>query len=146
LAALVTAAMAPAAVGVAGAAPKDAFRPGLYVGKTSQGEPVRLKVRGCGSSECLESPDQFDMDVQMQCGSESEPSEEAVYLSGATIPASGKVKVNLSGFATVLVTYQVGHGGVITGTLRATRTLPDGTKCDSGNVTLKAGIGGSGRS
>ncbi|HVV91448.1 MAG TPA: glutathione S-transferase family protein, partial [Solirubrobacterales bacterium] len=50
-------ALAAIAVSPAGAKPKPAFRPGLYVGKTSQGEAVKLKVVGCGKSQCLEDPD-----------------------------------------------------------------------------------------
>ena len=118
------------------------FRPGLYLGKTSQGQAVELKVRGCGKNQCLEGPDNFDIIIEMPCPSINETSEEALALSGNLITKSGNVNADEEGFAKVNAKLKVGHNGVVTGKVRATETLEDGARCDSGNVTLKAKIGG----
>lgn len=146
----VTLACATSMVGVAiGVVPdaiaaKAAFRPGLYVGKTSQGEAVRLKVVGCGTKQCLETPnEQAYFSVDLSCGSSGQTEEEIIYLPENTIASSGAVDVlgGLKPGATVKI--KVARNGTLSGRIHLSETLETGTKCDSGAVTLKAKIGGT---
>lgn len=125
------------------AAAKTNFRPGLYLGKTSQGEAVRLKLVGCGSGQCLETPDeQSYFSVDLACPSSGQTEEEIIYLPKNTIAKSGVVDV-LGGFkpgATVKI--KVARNGTLSGKIHLRETLETGTRCDSGEVTLKAKIGG----
>jgi hypothetical protein len=76
-------------------AAKAAFLPGLYVGKTSQGEAVKLKVIGCGTKECLETPtEQSYFSVELSCSSSGQTEEEIIYLPKNTIAKSGAVDVS----------------------------------------------------
>jgi hypothetical protein len=134
------------AIGVvpAAMAAKSAFRPGLYVGKTSQGEAVKLKVVGCGTKQCLETPDeQAYFSVDLSCESSGQTEEEIIYLPKNTIAKSGAVDVlgGLKPGATVKI--KVARNGTLAGQIHLQETLETGTKCDSGAVTLKAKIGGT---
>lgn len=139
--------MVGVAIGVApdAMAAKSDFRPGLYVGKTSQGEAVRLKVVGCGTKQCLETPnEQAYFSVELSCGSSGQTEEEIIYLPENTIAKSGAVDVlgGLKPGSTVKI--KVAHNGTLTGQIHLRETLETGTKCDSGEVTLKAQTAGSG--
>ncbi len=144
----VTLACGASLVGVAiGIAPdamaaKSDFRPGLYVGKTSQGEAVKLKVVGCGTNQCLETPsEETYFAVELSCGSSGQTEEEIIYLPENTIAKSGSVDVlgGLKPGSTVKI--KVARNGTLTGQIHVRETLETGTKCDSGNVTLNAKIG-----
>jgi hypothetical protein len=140
--AIVAVLMALAAASAAGAS-KSAFKAGLYLGKTSQGQPVKLKVIGCGKYQCLESPDNFDIIIEMPCPSVKETSSEALAVPYNLIAKNGAVDADEEGFSKVNAKLKVGHNGTLTGKVRSTETLEDGAKCDSGNVTLSAKIGGT---
>jgi hypothetical protein len=127
----------------AGAAGKKPFKTGLYVGKTSQGEPVKLKVAKCGTNQCVQALESAEIQIQMPCPSLNETGTEVFFPADNAISASGKVNAPQDGFSKVVATLQVSHNGSMTGRIRSTQTLEDGAKCDSGNVTLKAKIGGS---
>ncbi|HVV90666.1 MAG TPA: hypothetical protein VHB53_09245, partial [Solirubrobacterales bacterium] len=139
------------AVSPAGAKPKPAFRPGLYVGKTSQGEAVKLKVVGCGKSQCLEDPDeQTYFSVDLSCPSSGQTEEEIISLTGNRISRSGVVDV--LGGSTPGATenrstgkIKVARNGTLTGRINVSETLETGTRCASGEVTLEAKIGGTTR-
>jgi hypothetical protein len=125
-------------------AAKSAFRPGLYVGKTSQGEAVKLKVVGCGTKQCLETPNEQEyFSVDLACPSSGQTEEEIIYLPKNTIADSGAVDVlgGLKPGATVKI--KVARNGTIAGQIHLSETLETGTKCDSGKVTLSAKIGGT---
>lgn len=129
--------------GAASAGKKSAFKLGLYVGRSSQGEPVRLKVVTCGENQCVEGLESQENLIRLPCPSINETSSEVFFPPINRIYKSGKVDADQEGFAKVVATLQVAHNGTMTGKIRATETLEDGTKCDSGKVTLKAKIGGS---
>jgi hypothetical protein len=133
--AVVFLALAVAAVAAASSKP---FKLGLYEGKTSQGQPVRLKVVPCGSHQCVEAQESLETSIEMPCPSIKETSAESFFPAFNAISAKGKVSANQEGFGKVVATLQVTHNGVITGKIRATETLEDGAKCDSGPVTLRA--------
>jgi hypothetical protein len=125
-------------------AAKSTFRPGLYVGKTSQGEAVKLKVVGCGTKQCLETPnEEAYFSVDLSCGSSGQTEEEIIYLPKNTIAKSGSVDVlgGLKPGAKVMI--KVARNGTLAGQIHLQETLETGTKCDSGAVTLKAKIGGT---
>ena len=134
------------AIGVvpAAIAAKTSFRPGLYVGKTSQGEAVKLKVVGCGTKQCLETPsEETYFSVELSCGSSGQTEEEIIYLPKNTIAESGAVDV-LGGLKPgAKVTIKVARNGTLSGQIHLRETLETGTKCDSGEVTLQAKIGGT---
>jgi hypothetical protein len=139
---VVVLALAVLAAAAAAGAAKSSFKPGLYVGKTSQGQAVKLKVIGCGKNQCVEAPDNFDIVIEMPCPSIDETSEEALSPAYNLITKSGYVNADEDGFAKVTASLKVGHNGTLTGKIRSTETLEDGAKCDSGKVTLSAKIGG----
>jgi hypothetical protein len=123
---------------------KAQFRPGLYVGKTSQGEPVKLKVVGCGTKQCLETPsEETYFSVELACGTSGQTEEEIIYLPKNTIAKSGAVDVlgGLKPGATVKL--KVARNGTLAGQIHLAETLETGTKCESGKVTLSAKIGGT---
>jgi hypothetical protein len=125
-------------------AAKSGFRPGLYVGKTSQGEAVKLKLIACGTKQCLEAPnEQAYFSVELTCGSSGQTEEEIIYLPENTIAKSGTVDVlgGLKPGSTVKI--KVARNGTLAGQIHLSETLETGTKCDSGNVTLNAKIGGT---
>jgi hypothetical protein len=127
-------------------AAKSTFRPGLYVGKTSQGEAVKLKVVGCGTKQCLETPnEEAYFSVDLSCGSSGQTEEEIIYLPKNTIAKSGMVDAlgGLKPGSTVKI--KVARNGTLAGQIHVAETLETGTKCDSGEVTLKAKIGGTAR-
>ena len=68
---------------------------------------------------------------------------EYLDLAADLVTKSGVVHANQSGFSTTKATLKVGHDGSLTGKVRSFRTLEGGDKCDSGQVTFKAKIGGS---
>jgi hypothetical protein len=132
----------------AGAAGKSPFKPGLYVGKTSQGYPVKLRLttsgEACSGEPCLFAPtDEAEIYVAESCQAEGVTTNEYLDLSGNRVSPSGVVHVYESGFSKTKSTIKVGHNGSLTGQVRSYRTLEDGDKCDSGNVTFTAKIGGS---
>ena len=91
---VLTVACGASLVGVvpAALAAKSTFRPGLYVGKTSQGEAVKLKVVGCGTKQCLETPsEETYFSVDLACASSGQTEEEIVYFPKNTIAESGMV-------------------------------------------------------
>jgi hypothetical protein len=142
---VVLAAIAP---GTGGAAKKSPFRPGLYVGKTSQGEPVRLRLTvggaACEGRPCLFAPsDSDEIYVGETCNNPEASTNEYLALLDEKLPKSGVLHIHQGGFSTTTATLKVGHDGSLTGKVRSTSTLEDGIKCDSGNVTFKAKIGGS---
>ena len=51
----------------ADAAGKKPFKTGLYVGKTSQGEPVKLKIATCGTNQCVQALESSEIQIQMKC-------------------------------------------------------------------------------
>jgi hypothetical protein len=153
LSAVVAVALLVAAVSVfgataAGAARKSPFKPGLYVGKTSQGYPVKLRLtvggEPCSGNPCLFAPnDEAEIYIALECPAIGQATNEYLDLAGDLVTKSGTVNASEEGFAKVAAKLKVSHGGSLTGKVRATRTLEEGTKCDSGNVTLSAKIGGS---
>ena len=126
------------AVAAIAAASSKSFKPGLYVGKTSQGEPVKLKVVNCGKGQCVEALESAEIKLQLACKSLGETSYETFFPAYNAISASGMVDANQEGFSKVVATLDVTHNGLITGKIRATDTLEDGAKCESGPVTLRA--------
>lgn len=144
--ALALLAVAAAAFGTttAVASKKSPFKPGLYLGKTSQGEPVKLLVKACGGNSCLYSPTDDDaIYIALPCPSIGETGSELLDLSGYLIAKNGKVNASGGAFAKVTAFFTVAHNGTLTGKIRAVSTSEEGVRCDSGNVTLKAKIGGS---
>ncbi len=131
------------AVSSAGAAKKGSFENGLYLGKTSQGEPVKLKVVNCGSYQCVQAQESLETIVRLPCPSIGETSAETFFPADNRIEPNGSVSANQGGFGKMTASLKVTSHGTMTGKIRATETLEDGAKCDSGNVTLKAKIGGS---
>jgi hypothetical protein len=126
------------------AAPRSAFEPGLYVGKTSQGYPVKLRlaVAGgpCAGRPCLSSPsEEATIQIALPCPSIGTTSEEALYLLDQPVAGGGAVHVVEESFSK---TIEVGHHGTLSGRLRSTATLADGAGCDSGKVTLSAKLKG----
>lgn len=141
-----------AVFGTAGAAgAKSPFKPGLYVGKTSQGEPVRLRLTvggaACEGSPCLFAPSSAsDINVLLlSCTVKEASINEYLALGGDKIPANGTLHVKAVGFSTLNSTIKVSHHGTLTGTVRGTSTLEGGIRCNSGPVTLSAKIGGTTR-
>jgi hypothetical protein len=129
------------------AAAKSPFKPGLYVGKTSQGEPVKLRLtvggEACSGNPCLFAPnDESEIYIAEKCSGEGS-TNEYLALFGDLVTKSGTVHANEEGFSKTTATLKVSHHGTLTGKVRSTATLEDGEKCDSGAVTLSAKIGGS---
>jgi hypothetical protein len=139
-------ALAPA---TSGAAKKSPFKPGLYVGKTSQGYPVKLRLtvgveEACDGNPCLFAPnDNAEIYIAIPCPAIEEATNEYMDLPADKVNPNGTVNADENGFSKLVATLKVGHNGTLTGKARATQTLEDGTKCDSGNVTLSAKIGGT---
>jgi hypothetical protein len=131
--------LAATAVALASAKP---FKTGLYVGKTSQGEPLKLKVADCGKGQCVEALESAETTIELPCNN-GEVSHETFFPSIDAIKPNGKVAVETDGFAKVTATLKVARNGSMTGTIHSTETLENGGKCNSGTVTLKAKIGGS---
>jgi len=140
------AALAAVAVAPAGARPKQAFRPGLYVGRTSQAEAVRLKVVGCGTKQCLETPnEEAYFSVELSCPSSGQTEEEIVDLSASTIARNGTVEgsVGPSPGATEnrsTEKFKVARNGTLTGIVNVSETLETGTRCATGKVTLEQAL------
>jgi hypothetical protein len=129
------------------AAHASPFKPGLYVGKTSQGKPVKLRLtvggEACEGKPCLFAPNPpSEIYIGETCSGEGS-ANEYLALSGNVVPKSGVVKFNEQSFSKTVATLKVSHHGTLTGKVRDTITLEDGEKCDSGNVTFTAKIGGS---
>jgi hypothetical protein len=130
---------------VAGA--KSPFKPGLYVGKTSQGVAVKVRLTdggaACEGKPCLFAPnDESEINLPETCSGEGS-TNEYLALFDDPVPASGVVHVTSQGFSKLVATIKVGDHGTLTGKVRATSKLEDGEKCDSGPVTFTAKIGGS---
>jgi hypothetical protein len=124
------------------AAAESPFRPGLYVGKTSQGYPVKLRLTvggtPCSGNPCLFAPsDQNEIYIAEPCAQEGE-TNEYLALFGDEVTRSGVVHADQEGFSKTIATLKVTKHGTLTGKVRATTTLEDGVKCDSGKVTLSA--------
>ena len=136
-------------IGVANvAAAKSPFKPGLYVGKTSQGEPVKLRLTvggpGCDGKPCLFAPsDEDEIYVAEKCDNPEASTNEYLDLAADLVTKSGVVHADQEGFSKTTATVKVGHNGTLTGKVVSTSTLESGIKCTSGNVTFKAKIGGS---
>jgi hypothetical protein len=125
------------------AAAKDSFEPGVYVGKTSQGEPIKLRVGSCGKSQCLYSTSEtHETIVSLPCPALGESASESILLSGELIRKSGEVDADQDGFAKLTIRFKVGHDGTITGRIDGTETLESGVRCASGNVTVSAKLKG----
>ncbi|HEY1855158.1 MAG TPA: hypothetical protein VGG40_11270 [Solirubrobacterales bacterium] len=129
------------------AAAKSPFEPGLYVGKTSQGYPVKLRLtlsgEPCGGKPCMFAPSsESEIYIAEPCQGEGS-TNEYLALFGDLVTSSGTVHANQSGFSKTIATLKVTHHGSLTGKVRASTTLENGTKCDSGPITLTAKIGGS---
>jgi hypothetical protein len=138
--------LAPATTAVAGG--KSPFKPGLYVGKTSQGEPVKMRLTvggpACDGNPCLFAPsDQAEIYIAEKCDNPEASTNEYLALAGDLVTKSGVVHADQEGFSKTKATLKVGHNGTLTGKVLSTSTLESGIKCTSGNVTLKAKIGGS---
>ncbi|MBS1861388.1 MAG: hypothetical protein JSS68_06705 [Actinobacteria bacterium] len=146
LLAMAMAAIFPAA---GSAAAKSPFRPGLYVGKTSQGYPVKLRLvvgddQACSGRPCLYAPsDEDEIYVAESCNAPEASANEYLSLFGDLVTRSGAVHADQEGFSKTTATIKVGHGGSLAGKVRSTSTLEGGIKCDSGAVTFSAKIGGS---
>ncbi len=126
---------------------KSPFKPGLYVGKTSQGEPVKLRLTvggpACDGNPCLFAPsDEDEIYIAEKCDNPEASTNEYLDLAGDLVTRSGVVHANQEGFSKTTATLEVGHGGTLTGRVLSSSTLEGGIKCSSGNVTLKAKIGG----
>jgi hypothetical protein len=137
-------ALAPA---TSGATAKSPFKAGLYVGKTSQGKPVKLRLtvggQACEGKPCLFAPNPpSEIYIGETCSGEGS-ANEYLALFGNVVPKSGVVKFNEQSFSKTVATLKVSHHGTLTGKVRDTITLEDGEKCDSGDVTFTAKIGGS---
>jgi hypothetical protein len=145
----VLAALAAFGVATAGASKKSPFKPGVYVGKTSQGYPVKLRLTvgvesACEGKPCLFTPGEEDSTyIAEKCDNPEALTNEYLDLSGDLVTKSGVVHADEEGFSKTKATLKVGHNGTLTGKVRSTSTLEGGIKCDSGNVTFKAKIGGS---
>jgi hypothetical protein len=129
------------------AASKSPFKPGLYVGKTSQGKPVKLRLtvggEACEGKPCLFAPSPpSEIYIAENC-SGGATANEYLALFGDIVPKSGVVRANEESFSKTIATLKVSHQGTLTGKVQSTTTLEDGEKCDSGPVTLSAKIGGS---
>ena len=138
--------LAVATTAVAGG--KSPFKPGLYVGKTSQGEPVKLRLTvggpACEGNPCLFAPsDEDEIYIAEKCDNPEASTNEYLALAGDLVTKSGVVHANQEGFSKTTATLKVGHDGSLTGRVLSTSTLEGGIKCTSGNVTLKAKIGGT---
>jgi hypothetical protein len=138
--------LAVATTAVAGG--KSPFKPGLYVGKTSQGEPVKLRLTvggpGCDGNACLFAPsDEDEIYIAEKCDNPEASTNEYLDLAADLVTKSGVVHADEEGFSKTTATLKVGHDGTLTGRVLSTSTLEGGIKCTSGNVTLKAKIGGS---
>ncbi len=128
---------------------KSPFKPGLYVGRTSQGEPVKIRLTtggaACEGKTCVFPPsDEDEINVTETCSGEGS-TNEYLDLTDTVVPGSGVVHVHSQGFSKLVATIKVGHHGTIAGKVRATSKLEDGERCDSGPVTIAAKIGGSTR-
>lgn len=131
-----------------GASKKSPFKPGLYVGKTSQGYPVKLRLTvggaACSGNACLFAPsDEAEIYIAEKCDNPEASTNEYLALAGDLVTRSGVVHANQEGFSKTTAALKVGHGGTLTGRVVSTSTLEGGIKCTSGNVTLSAKIGGS---
>ena len=141
IATLALAALAlPAASGATGKSP---FKPGLYVGKTSQGYPVKVRLsvgtEACSGYPCLYAPnDNAEVYIAIPCPAIGQATNDYLTLVGDRVEPSGNVDGNQEGFSKLVAKLKVSHHGTISGKLRDTETLEDGTKCDSGPVTLSA--------
>ena len=88
----------------AGAAGKSPFKPGVYVGKTSQGYPVKLRLTvggpGCSGNPCLFAPtDEDEIYVAESCQTEGVTTNEYLDLAADLVTKSGVVHANQSGFS-----------------------------------------------
>lgn len=124
------------------AAAKSPFKPGLYAGKTSQGYPVKLRLTvggmPCSGNPCLFAPnDNAEIYIAETCEHEGS-TNEYLALAGDLVTPSGVVHANEEGFSKTIATLKVAKNGSLTGRVRSTSTLENGSKCDSGNVTLSA--------
>jgi hypothetical protein len=128
-----------AAAGAFAGSAKGRFKPGVYVGKTSQGEPIKLRVGSCGKSQCLYSTSETNETlVSLPCPALGESASESILLSGERIAKSGKVNADQDGFAKLTIRFKVGHNGTISGRINGTETLESGVRCASGTVTVSA--------
>jgi hypothetical protein len=80
----VSASALPASGGAAGKSP---FKPGLYVGKTSQGYPVKLPLavgtEACDGNLCLFAPnDQAEIYIALECPAIGGPTHGYLDLAG----------------------------------------------------------------
>ena len=125
------------------AAAKSPFEPGLYVGKTSQGHPVRLRLTVTGASGSghayLSSADEnATIYIEQACASIGTTSDETLFLLDVPVASNGTVHAVEESFSKTVATIKVGHHGTLSGRLSSTGTLEDGAHCDSGNVTFNA--------
>lgn len=133
--------VAPAGAGAA----RSSFETGLYVGKTSQGYPVKLRLSlagaPCGGKPCLFVPnDKAEIYIAEPCAEGAGETNEYLAPFGNRVTASGLVQASQEGFSKTTASFKVTHHGTLTGRIRSTTTLADGTRCDSGQVTLSAGL------
>ncbi len=143
LAGLVALAAALSAPATGTAASKSPFRPGLYVGKTSQGYPVKLRLvigtEACEGAPCIFAPnDNDEIYISIPCPALGQATNEYLSFVGNRVEPNGYVDGDEEGFAKLVASLKVRHNGTLTGKAHATETLEDGTKCHSGNVTLSA--------
>jgi hypothetical protein len=96
--ALLVVAISVFAATTAGAARKSPFKPGVYIGKTSQGYPVKLRLR-VGQEPCS----------ALECPAIDQSTDEYLDLAGDLVTKSGTVNASQAGFARVTAKLQVGH-------------------------------------
>src|ERR1700755_3620444 len=73
---------------------KSPFKPGLYVGKTSQGYPVKLRLTvrgpGCSGNPCLFAPnDESEIYISLECPAIGQPTNEYMDLAANKVNANG---------------------------------------------------------
>src|ERR1700759_1371751 len=88
---------------------KSPFKPGLYVGKTSQGEPVKLRLTVGGGEAgsgkpCLFAPnDESEIYIAETCSGEGS-TNEYLDLAGDLVTKNGTVHANEEGFSKTIAT------------------------------------------
>jgi hypothetical protein len=128
--------------GVAKSAPegKSRLKPGLYVGKTSQGSPVRLRLTvggSCGGVACLFSArSRAGIRIAVPCPDGSEVMTSLAPEGGVAMNGVVHDFQQIGGLS-ILALFTVSTRGVVRGELPTTVIRKDGSECKA-RVTLVA--------
>jgi hypothetical protein len=137
--------LGPAAADSAPPAKKPPFPPGLYVGKTSQGSPVRLRLvigGPCGGGPCLFASNRREaIRIAVPCPDGSEV-KTALPVPPSGVANNGVVhdfeQVFEAAFtAEIPAVFSVSTRGIVRGEMPTTVTRKDGSECTA-KVTLVA--------